>query len=68
MFTIKLFLSIIPIVIIALAMYNIDIEKEPKNIIEEIRGVFSNVFKLFEKVKIDYMNVTEGAKNEYRRI
>ena len=47
---------------------SIDIEKEPKNIIEEIRGVFSNVFKLFEKVKIDYMNVTEGAKNEYRRI
>lgn len=36
MFTIKLFLSIIPIVIIALAMYNIDIEKEPKKVLKQI--------------------------------
>lgn len=36
MFTIKLFLSIIPIVIIALVMYNIDIEKEPKKVLKQI--------------------------------
>ncbi|MBQ8535705.1 MAG: PrsW family intramembrane metalloprotease [Bacilli bacterium] len=36
MFTIKLFLSIIPIVIIALAMYKIDIEKEPKKVLKQI--------------------------------
>lgn len=36
MFTIKLFLSIIPIVIIALTMYNIDIEKEPKKVLKQI--------------------------------
>ena len=32
----------------------IDIEHEPKNIIEEIRGVFKNLFKVFEKVKLEY--------------
>ena len=32
----------------------IDIENEPQNIIEEIRGVFKNLFKLFEKVKLEY--------------
>ena len=36
MFTIKLFLSIIPIIIIAFAMYKIDIEKEPKKILNQI--------------------------------
>ena len=36
MFTIKLFLSIIPILIIAFAMYKIDIEKEPKKILNQI--------------------------------
>ena len=36
MFTIKLFLSIIPILIIAFAMYKIDIEKEPKKVLNQI--------------------------------
>ena len=36
MFTIKLFLSIIPIVIIAIAMYKIDIEKEPKKVLKQM--------------------------------
>ena len=36
MFTIKLFLSIIPIIIIAFAMYKIDIEKEPKKVLNQI--------------------------------
>ncbi len=35
---------------------SIDIENEPKNLIEEIRGIFGNVFKLFEKVKLEYIN------------
>lgn len=38
---------------------NIEIENEPKNIIEEIRGVFLNVFKLFEKVKLEYNIIKE---------
>lgn len=33
----------------------IDIENEPKNIIEEIRGIFKNVFKVFQKVKLEYI-------------
>ncbi len=33
----------------------IDIENEPKNIIEEIRGIFTNIFKLFQKVKLEYI-------------
>lgn len=36
MFTIKLFLSIIPIAIIALVMYKIDIDKEPKKVLKQI--------------------------------
>lgn len=33
----------------------IDIENEPKNIVEEIRGVFTNLFKVFQKVKLEYI-------------
>ena len=36
MFTIKLFLSIIPILIIAYAVYKIDVDKEPKEILKKI--------------------------------
>ncbi len=36
MFTIKLFLSLIPIIIIAVAMYKIDIDKEPKKVLRQI--------------------------------
>ena len=32
----------------------IELENEPQNIIEEIRGLFSNIFKLFQKVKLEY--------------
>ena len=34
----------------------IEIENEPKNLIEEIRSVFKNVFKTYQKVKLQYMN------------
>ena len=34
---------------------DIDLENEPKNIIEEIRGLFTNIFKLFQKVKLEYI-------------
>lgn len=33
----------------------IDIENEPQNIIEEIRGILKNVFKMFQKVKLEYI-------------
>ena len=36
MFTIKLFLAIIPIIVIAFIMYKIDVEKEPKKILNQI--------------------------------
>lgn len=34
----------------------IEIENEPENIIEEIRGVFKNLFKTYQKVKLQYMH------------
>lgn len=34
----------------------IEIENEPQNIIEEIRGVFKNLFKTYQKVKLQYMH------------
>ena len=36
----------------------IDIEHEPQNIIEEIRGICKNLLNAYEKVKIQYMNET----------
>lgn len=36
MFTIKLFLSLIPILIIALVVYRIDVDKEPKEVLNKI--------------------------------
>lgn len=36
MFTIKLFLSLIPIIIIAFVMYKIDVDKEPKDVLKKI--------------------------------
>lgn len=35
----------------------IELENEPKNIIEEIRGVFKNLFKTYQKVKLELINV-----------
>ena len=36
----------------------IEIENEPQNIIEEIRGICKNLFKTYQKVKLQYINET----------
>lgn len=35
----------------------LELENEPKNIIEEIRGLFKNIYKMFQKVRLEYIEI-----------